>query len=770
MRRLLVLLALLLALPDLASAETIRRFALLFGAHDGGVDRVRLRYAGSDARAVARVLEELGGVAPADRLLVEDPDRREVQRAFAAMGERIAEARGRGERVELFVYYSGHSDEEGLLLGGERFGYAELRQALESLPADVRVAILDSCSSGALTRAKGGVHRPPFLLDTSTRVHGHAYLTASSADEAAQESDRIRASFFTHSLVSGLRGAADATGDGKVTLTEAYQFAFQETLARTEQTNAGAQHPAWEMQLVGTGDLVITDLRSTAARLVVEQPIAGRIFVRDASGALVVELRKTVQAPVELGLAPGTYRVTVDEGGRLRAATIDLSDARPTVLRADALRPVEGERNRLRGDGPRGDDAYVPVPFVLALSPRIHTLPPDVSPDRAILRVGFHVGVGRTARLDGVDLGFGLSWHDESAKGAMLTLGGNLVGEEMEGAQIAVGFNQARRLRGFQGSVFFNGTEEGGAFAQSATALNFSGGRFEGAQLSAGLNLARQGFEGAQIASGVNWVEREAKGLQAAAGVNWAADAFEGAQIGTVNLGRTTVEGAQVGVVNWVGERQDGIQVAVVNVGPSIDGVQIGVVNVASGRVEGTQIGVVNYADDVDAPIGLVSVVRRGIFHLDLRADEVAPVQLGSKLGGRILYGILTAGIGGEGYDGERLYTLGAGLGVRLRVDRPALSTLDVELLQRSALWGVSRRDVERLRQFQQIASLRLAAGWRLAPRFALFAGPSLNLSWAEREEGERGAFGFFGRRAVLYDGAHRTTRLWPGFFAGVEI
>ena len=44
--------------------------------------------------------------------------------------------------------------------------------------------------------------------------------------EAAQESDRICASYFTHYLVSGFRGAADLSGDGKVTLNEAYQFAF----------------------------------------------------------------------------------------------------------------------------------------------------------------------------------------------------------------------------------------------------------------------------------------------------------------------------------------------------------------------------------------------------------------------------------------------------------------------------------------------------------------------------------------------------------------
>ena len=76
------------------------------------------------------------------------------------------------------------------------------------------------------------------MFDQSIDVRGHAILTASAEDEAAQESDRIGGSFFTHYLVSGLRGAADSSADGRVTLTEAYRFAFDETLARTGTTKA----------------------------------------------------------------------------------------------------------------------------------------------------------------------------------------------------------------------------------------------------------------------------------------------------------------------------------------------------------------------------------------------------------------------------------------------------------------------------------------------------------------------------------------------------
>ena len=212
------------------------------------------------------------------------------------------------------LYYSGHSDDEGLLLGKDKLGYSELRAAIEKVPAAVRVAILDSCSSGSLTRAKGGSSKPAFLLDASSIQEGHAYITSSSADEAAQESDRIGGSFFTHYLVSALRGAADSHGEGKVTLNEAYAYSFRETLASTENTQYGPQHPGYEISLTGSGDLVVTDLRSSKAGLSFSEELAGEIYVRDAKGNLSVELDKASGDRMELGLPPGKYSVAMIDG------------------------------------------------------------------------------------------------------------------------------------------------------------------------------------------------------------------------------------------------------------------------------------------------------------------------------------------------------------------------------------------------------------------------------------------------------------------------
>ena len=137
-------------------------------------------------------------------------------------------------------------------------------------------------------------------------MRGYAFLTSSSADEAAQESDLIEASFFTHYLISGMRGAADVTGDGRVTLHEAYQFAFDETRARTLGTVGGTQHPAYEGQMRGTGGVVMTEVRRNAAGLSLDEALAGRVSIPQWPAA---PSRRTEQIPWARG------RVGIGAGG-----------------------------------------------------------------------------------------------------------------------------------------------------------------------------------------------------------------------------------------------------------------------------------------------------------------------------------------------------------------------------------------------------------------------------------------------------------------------
>jgi caspase domain-containing protein len=340
-----------LAAPVHAAAP-VQRFLLVIGANAGGGDRAKLQYAVSDAERFARVMVELGGVPAAHEVVLRQPRLKDLVEAFDALTARVLEARrtpGAG-RTEIIVYYSGHADEQGLLLAGDRYSYRSLRDRLDQIPADVRIAVLDACASGAFTRVKGGKVRPAFLVDESADMRGHAFLTSSAETESAQESDRIRASYFTHYLISGFRGAADLSGDGKVTLNEAYQFAFNETLGRTVDTRGGAQHPSYDINLSGSGDVVMTDVRQTTATLVLGEELDGRFFVRNAAQELVVELYKPLGRKIELGLEPGTYDVRLDREKTSMQAKTRVDEGGRVTLDAKQFGAVALEATHKRGD------------------------------------------------------------------------------------------------------------------------------------------------------------------------------------------------------------------------------------------------------------------------------------------------------------------------------------------------------------------------------------------------------------------------------------
>lgn len=349
--------SIVLAAPSARAATEARRFAVVIGANRGSPDRVLLRYAISDAERFAGVLTRMGGVAAGDLVVLREPSRQAILGTLAATREQATRARAQVAHTEVVVYYSGHADASGLRLGRETLAYRELKEAMDGMGTDVGIAVLDACGSGVITRLKGGVQQPGFLMDESSNMKGRAFLTSSSENEAAQESEALRASYFTHALVSGLRGAADASGDGKVTLGEAYQFAFQETLAQTTTTPAGAQHPALDIRMAGTGDVIMTDVRRNTSTLVLGPEFDGRFYVKNARRHLVAELYKPAGRTVELGLEPGRYAVELLQEPRLMAASVAIADGEHLTLDQRAFRDVPLSPGVRRGSGPVGPAA-----------------------------------------------------------------------------------------------------------------------------------------------------------------------------------------------------------------------------------------------------------------------------------------------------------------------------------------------------------------------------------------------------------------------------
>ncbi|HET8542850.1 MAG TPA: caspase family protein [Anaeromyxobacter sp.] len=320
------------------AAASERRFALLAGEPDGGGGTVRLRYAERDARRMHEILTRVGGVRPEDARLLLSAGAGAFRRALDDLAAASAAARARGERTVLVVYYSGHAKDGALRLGGGRLPLDELRAALERAPADVRIGLLDSCRSGAIARTKGARPAPSFDVKTGEEgPSGLVLIASSAAGEDSQESDAVGASWFTHHLASGLLGAADASGDARVTLAEAYAYAYARTVGSTASSEGGVQHPVFLYALGGAGDVVLADLAPVSGGIALPAHAEGLYVILDRSGRAVAEVAKAGGSERRVALPAGRYQVKKrlpDESGLLVArldvdrVTVPLDDAR----------------------------------------------------------------------------------------------------------------------------------------------------------------------------------------------------------------------------------------------------------------------------------------------------------------------------------------------------------------------------------------------------------------------------------------------------------
>ena len=329
MRLHVVVIALLLVLLAATTAHAEQRFAILIGSNPGWSSDRPLRYAENDAERMRDVLVSLGNFS-ADRVaLLRDPDTAEVR---ATLRDIARTAQASSEDTLVFVYYSGHADDEHLHLKGEPLSFKELHATLRSMPATIKIAVLDACKSGAVTR-KGGARVDEFVVDVDNpKLSGMVILTSSGADELSQESRALAGSVFTHHLVSGLRGAADVNKDNQVTLAEAYQYAYARTRADTAVTGT-PQRPSFKYELTGQGELVLAKLEASKSARMTLPKGDGKYVVLDAhEWRLIAEAQAEKDRDVTLALAPGSYKIKKVYSDRLEVGSLVLAAGEKAVV------------------------------------------------------------------------------------------------------------------------------------------------------------------------------------------------------------------------------------------------------------------------------------------------------------------------------------------------------------------------------------------------------------------------------------------------------
>jgi len=355
-----------LLLAATAASAAPRRVAVVVGANQGALGRSDLRYSYRDAHDIADALVQVGEFARQDVHVLEDPAPETV---LATLDHELARLRTiHGESMLLF-YYSGHADGGALYPAGKALSFADLRTRLESDAATIRVGIIDACSGGAWTGAKGLHPAPPFAVHVPLELSGEGsvLIASSSGVETAHESGDLLGSYFTHHLVAALRGAADRRGDGVVTVTDAFAYAKERTIRDSAAVSMQPQHPSFFMNLRGRADLPLARVDTSPTVVDLEETEGPLQLIHLSTGVVVLEVPEGRRA-LKLSVPPGRYL--------LRREGTQGNYAREVSVEAGKSVRVREEDLQLTGIGDRSSKRWASTSegWPLALNDRPLTL------------------------------------------------------------------------------------------------------------------------------------------------------------------------------------------------------------------------------------------------------------------------------------------------------------------------------------------------------------------------------------------------------------
>ena len=354
------------------SGAAVRRFALVIGNNfPPRVELPRLRYADDDAvrwsvlfATLGAEVETLTELDTESRLLYGDavpatraPSRAEVGAAVERIAAHIAAAHAQGARAVFYFVYAGHGDaEEGqgyLTLSDARFSRDELATVvLAHAHADTNHVIVDACRASYFlgNRGPGGERRPwqdPYFNPGAVRLPHTGFLLSSSSSGLSHEWEEFQAGIFSHEVRSGLLGAADANGDGRVSYAELTGF--------VRMANRPVRNQLFRPHIVARapegGDGVLLDLRDARAGslAIVPSGTTSHQMLEDHAGVRWADLHPGETGRVRLILpqaafnGPGFYlrslasntEYAVPAGGDV--SVTDLPAHAPSLLRRGAL-------------------------------------------------------------------------------------------------------------------------------------------------------------------------------------------------------------------------------------------------------------------------------------------------------------------------------------------------------------------------------------------------------------------------------------------------
>jgi hypothetical protein len=341
----------------------------VIGISEFASEDLTLRFAASDARAVADVIERgasrlLGSDNVHVSLLASDagprPNKENIRAAFAEAERATADD-------VLFVYLAGH----GVISGADAYAYltadarnlyavepsaavtsAELVDWIKRSKALKQVMVLDTCAAGAvegeLLAARGIPSDQIRAIERLQSRTGFQVLMGSAADRLSYEATQFGSGLLTQALMQGLQGPALRDGE-YVDVSRLFQYAADEVpvLARSL---GGVQQPI----VAAPGGLSFDIGRLTpedraAITLPLARPMLLRpVFLDPAQGFDHLDLMTLVRAQLSAASAPTArgsaslpYAIYLDADeltGAIRLSGTYSVDAQAVVVNVNLIR------------------------------------------------------------------------------------------------------------------------------------------------------------------------------------------------------------------------------------------------------------------------------------------------------------------------------------------------------------------------------------------------------------------------------------------------
>ncbi|MFQ5470671.1 MAG: caspase family protein [Gammaproteobacteria bacterium] len=206
----------------------------------------------------------------------------------------------------------------------------DIKKQISRLTSQKKVMIIASCHSG---KGKSQLNenmlaelsdlKSAFFVNPIEKVSEATIVLAASAwGEAAREDGKLKNDVYTHFLIEGIK-KHDRNNDGAVTVTEAHDYAREQTYYLTK----GEQRPSMESIILGTDPVVLSGrIERTGKPLIYD-------YSRHYEDLLVlVDGKKKGTLPLGVAVEPGAHLVE-----------IKANDDAP-VLYSEVFRAFEGDQ------------------------------------------------------------------------------------------------------------------------------------------------------------------------------------------------------------------------------------------------------------------------------------------------------------------------------------------------------------------------------------------------------------------------------------------